>query len=84
MLNFRKTSRYRFLSSLLYGTIHEIMESICGGIPIHEQEEIAEFLDCKCSEIDSLVREKQELIIDFEQYKHSLIYETVTGKRKVV
>ncbi|MEE0914542.1 MAG: restriction endonuclease subunit S [Ruminococcus sp.] len=51
---------------------------------IHEQEEIAEFLDCKCSEIDSLVREKQELIIDFEQYKHSLIYETVTGKRKVV
>ena len=51
---------------------------------IHEQEEIAEFLDYKCSEIDSLVREKQELIFDLEQYKRSIIYETVTGKRKVV
>ena len=51
---------------------------------IQEQEEIAEFLDYKCSEIDSLVREKQELISNLEAYKRSLIYETVTGKRKVV
>ena len=41
---------------------------------IQEQEEIAEFLDYKCLEIDSLVREKQELISSLEAYKRSLIY----------
>lgn len=36
----------------------------------------------KC--IDSLITEKQSLIADLEAYKKSLIYEVVTGKRKVV
>lgn len=52
--------------------------------PMEEQVEIARYLTAKCSEIDSIRNEKQRLIEDTEVYKRSLIYETVTGKRKVV
>ena len=52
--------------------------------PIAEQKEIAKYLSVKCSEIDDIRREKQALIDDMEAYKRSLIYEAVTGKRKVV
>lgn len=51
---------------------------------LDEQVEIVEYLDKKCGGIDSLIQEKQDLIAELEQYKRSLIYETVTGKRKVV
>lgn len=51
---------------------------------IEEQNEICEYLDHKVGEIDSLITEKEELIESLELYKRSLIYETVTGKRKVV
>lgn len=49
-----------------------------------EQREIAAYLNEKCSIIDSLRKEKQDLIEELELYKRSLIYETVTGKRKAV
>lgn len=52
--------------------------------PMEEQVEIAQYLTAKCSELDSIRNEKQRLIEDTEVYKRSLIYETVTGKRKVV
>ena len=52
--------------------------------PIDEQDEIERYLDCQCSTIESLINEKQSLITDLEAYKKSLIYEAVTGKRKVV
>lgn len=48
------------------------------------QEKIVSYLDKKTSAIDELITEKQALINDLESYKRSLIYETVTGKRKVV
>lgn len=51
---------------------------------IEEQEEIADSLDEHCARIDSLITEKRKLIEELELYKRSLIYETVTGKRKVV
>lgn len=51
---------------------------------IEKQREIAEFLNRKCSTIDSLIIEKEALLENLELYKRSLIYETVTGKRKVV
>lgn len=51
--------------------------------PISEQESIAKFLDAKCAQIDSLISEKQSLIKDLAEYKKSLIFETVTGKRRV-
>ena len=50
----------------------------------NERNEIANYLDVKCKQIDSLITEKESLINDLEAYKKSLIYEVVTGKRRVV
>lgn len=49
-----------------------------------EQNAIANYLDKYCLRIENLISEKQSLIEDLEAYKKSLIYEVVTGKRKVV
>ena len=49
-----------------------------------EQKNIVEFLDKKCSEIDKNIEDKEKLIEKLLEYKKSLIYECVTGKRKVV
>ena len=51
--------------------------------PISEQEAIAKMLDSKCAQIDSLIAEKESLIADLTEYKKSLIFEVVTGKRSV-
>lgn len=48
-----------------------------------EQEEIITYLDKKCSEIDRLIESKQQLLIELESYKKSVIYEYVTGKKEV-
>lgn len=53
-------------------------------IPIEEQKEIADYLNKEVPKIDSLIAEKESLINDLESYKKSLIYEVVTGKRRVV
>jgi len=47
------------------------------------QQQIADFLDKKCSEIDKLITKKEQLVVELEAYKKSLIYEVVTGKREV-
>ena len=52
--------------------------------PKTEQKDIADFLDKRTAEIDSLIAEKESLINDLEAYKKSMIYEVVTGKRRVV
>lgn len=52
--------------------------------PIEEQFLIVEYLTQTCKKIDSIIKEKQMLLDDLENYKKSLIYEVVTGKRKVV
>lgn len=51
---------------------------------LDEQIEIVKYLDKRIAEIDSLIAEKESLIHDLEAYKKSLIYEVVTGKRRVV
>ena len=51
--------------------------------PIAEQEEIADYLDKKCSEIDQLISIKQQKIVELKDYKKSLIYEYTTGKKRV-
>ena len=51
--------------------------------PKGEQEEIAEYLDKKCSEMDVLVAKKETFLTELETYKKSLIYEYVTGKKEV-
>ena len=49
-----------------------------------EQADIVQYLDAKCNKIDEIICEKEALITDLESYKKSLIFEVVTGKRKVV
>ena len=51
--------------------------------PMDEQIEIADYIDRKCSEIDTLISKKEQLITELEAYKKSLIYEYVTGKKEV-
>lgn len=52
--------------------------------PIEEQQQIANFLDKKCNEIDTLISQKEHLLTELESYKKSLIFECVTGKREVI
>ncbi len=49
----------------------------------NEQQEIANYLDEKCSEIDKLIAKKEQLLTEMENYKKAVIYEYVTGKKEV-
>lgn len=53
-------------------------------VPLDEQRAIASYLDTKCSEIDSLIALKQAKIEELKEYKKSIIYEYVTGKKEVI
>ena len=48
-----------------------------------EQQQIADYLDTKCSEIDTLIADKKRQLDILADYKKSLIYEYVTGKKEV-
>ena len=48
-----------------------------------EQKKIANYLDEKCKAINELISCKQEVVGKLQQYKKSLIYEVVTGKKEV-
>ena len=50
---------------------------------LEEQQQIAKFLDTKCSEIDTLIADKKRQLDILADYKKSLIYEYVTGKKEV-
>lgn len=47
------------------------------------QQQIIDYLDSKCSEIDTLLQNYEDQIATLEEYKKSLIYEYVTGKKEV-
>ena len=49
-----------------------------------EQIEISNYLDEKCRSVDALIAKKQQYLTEIENYKKSLIYEYVTGKKEVV
>ena len=51
--------------------------------PLSEQQAIASYLDEKTSQIDSLISLKQQKIDELKSYKKSIIYEYVTGKKRV-
>ena len=61
----------------------EDLKSIVLPMPsILEQREIVNYLNVKCTEIDNLIAKKEQYLLEIENYKKSLIYEYVTGKRK--
>ena len=57
-------------------------------IPVPSEEDevyhITEYLDSMCAHIDFLTNQKEQLLLDLESYKKSLIFEYVTGKKEVV
>ena len=75
-------------TSVVGGTIptiaqEKIMNYVFVFPPLAEQQAIADYLDQRCSEIDELIALKQQKIEKLKEYKKSLIFECVTGKRKV-
>lgn len=66
------------ISAYEIGSVYILLPSL------KEQQSIADYLDSKCNEIDSLIALKQQKIETLKDYKKSLIYEAVTGKIEVV
>ena len=52
--------------------------------PLHEQKEIAHYLNDKCKEIELSIEQKRKQLELLSAYKKSLIYEYVTGKKEVI
>lgn len=52
-------------------------------IPMEEQKEIADYLDNKIPQVDAIIVGKQKQLDVLKEYKKSLIYEYVTGKKEV-
>lgn len=62
----------------------ETLRKIVIPLPtINEQKQITDFLDSKCLEIDSAIEDKQKQLKILDEYKKTLIYEYVTGKKEV-
>jgi len=51
--------------------------------PIEEQQAIASYLDAKCAEIDAIIDGKRQQLAVLEEYKKSVIFEYLTGKKEV-
>ena len=90
-LNYALSSSYS-QAQKSYGKIKlkvvHISETDIGNIlvalpSIKEQNLIADYLDDKCTKIDKAIVDKEQVIEKMTEYKKSLIYESVTGKRKV-
>ena len=78
-----------YLSTFLTATINQLtisnfnnMEFVITTNPI-EQEAIVSYLDQKSSQIDTLISIKQRKIDELKEYKKSMIYEYITGKKQV-
>lgn len=62
----------------------DLLKNLPVVLPTFEvQQQIAFYLDSKTSQIDSLISIKQEKTAELKEYKKCLIYEYVTGKKKV-
>lgn len=78
------------VNSSTYGTkMPRANWTFIGGlfIPVpsyQEQQEIADYLDQKCTEVDSIIEKRERMIELMTEYKKSLIYECVTGKKEIV
>lgn len=77
LLHLAKNLRHSFTDTEL-GKIFVVVP------PLEEQQEIADYLDKKCAEIESIMADKKQQLEVVENYKKSLIYEYVTGKKEVV
>lgn len=56
----------------------------CAIPPFEEQEKIVAFLENKINAVNNLISKKEQLIFEMENYKKSIIYEYITGKKEVI
>lgn len=79
----------QFVANSAHGTamMHITMQMMNNAFmplpPLTEQTAIVAYLDSKCAAIDGVIAEKEDLVRELENYKRSLIFEVVTGKRRV-
>ena len=60
------------------------LKSLIVPVPsLNEQREIVHYLNAKCAEINGLIAKKEQLVKELENYKKSLIFEYVTGKKEL-
>ena len=83
-----KSAKTLFELSFAGTTINNLSLETLRNLPIclmtgEEQSHIAKFLDKKCARIDKVIQKKQLTIDKLNEYKKSLIYEVVTGKKEV-
>jgi type I restriction enzyme S subunit len=90
-------AKYYFRSSHIRQYIHSkvnrgasvnLTQEVLKAMPIliptkEEQIEIATYLDEKFSQIVALIEKKQALMKEMENYKYSVIFEALTGKKEV-
>ncbi|WP_290734870.1 MULTISPECIES: restriction endonuclease subunit S [unclassified Fibrobacter] len=78
-----------YLGSFFTSTINQLTGFDFGNMAVpfctddEEQKAIADYLDEKCSEIDATIADKQRQLETLDEYKKSLIFEYVTGKKEV-
>lgn len=88
MLAFKKV--YKAISNGVRGNTSDFRSWDKAGdiyivLPNREtQQQIADYLDKKCKEIEGVIADKQSQIETLESYKKSLIYEYVTGKKEII
>ncbi len=71
--------------NLRHSFTEEQLGAILAPVPtVEEQYQIVNYLDTKCSEIDTLIADKKRQLDTLADYKKSLIYEYVTGKKEVI
>lgn len=62
----------------------ELLSKLWISFPdMDEQKRIVNTLNAKCIEIENVISKKEKMISKLLEYKKSLIYEVVTGKREV-
>ena len=86
---YTQSSLYEYWKNMIFiqATIQNIGANKYSNMPIiqmslDEQNQIVKFLDDKCAKIDRLIAIKQAKIDKLNDYKKSLIYEYVTGKKE--
>lgn len=79
-----------YLSTFFTATINQLTGSNFGNMQIvfcpdlNEQQEIIDYLDKECARIDTIIEKRERMIKLMTEYKKSLIYECVTGKKEIV
>ncbi len=90
-LNFALNSRYaqaqkscsKAKLKVVHISAYDIGSVLIAFPPLSEQRAIADYLDQKCAEIDELIAIKQQKIEALKEYKKSVIFEYVTGKKEL-